>query len=271
MKVYLSHSQSRADERLAAQMREALAAAGHEVLTLDRDVRGADLVAAVSSAIRSADALVAFPASGNPNVFFEIGLATGVDLPTVLVAPDGADVPAELMSVPFVQTTGNEAQDSQEVARRLKALAARQRKPSHEGGSAETILQAAATDADAYEALSPRAFEDLVARALQERGFDVHQTPRTHDIGYDLAIERSGLFGRGLWLVECKKYSRQRLVPAEVVRHLSATVAANRATGGMLVTSSGFTASARAIAEKSSIALVGLDELLAMSPEDPKT
>lgn len=265
MKVYISHSRLPGDERLAAQISEALDAAGHEPIKLDPYVHSSDLVAAASAAIRSADAVVALPASGNPNVFFEIGLAMGVDVPALIAAPAGAALPRHLMSVPFVQMTGDSGHDSQEVTRRLAELDEPRHSRTPKGKSAAEILHDAATDPDAYEALSPADFEDLVARLLQDRGFDVNRTAGSADAGYDLAIHRGGPMA-GLWLVECKKYNRQRRVPAEAVRRLYGVVEQNRATGGMLVTSSGFTAPARALADTWRISLVGLDDLLEMTP-----
>ncbi len=270
MKVFISHSRSPADERLATHIVDALAVEGHDVFTMSQLVQGADLVGHVTSAIRSSDAIVAFPGSGNPNVLFEIGLATGADVPAVLVAGSGGDVPFDLMSVPYVQITDNPIHDAQEVVRRVVALAGPPRRQPAKLGSAGSILEAAAKDPDAYEAVSPTAFEDLVARFLSERGFDVEQPLSTTDRGYDLSINRAGPMG-GRWLVECKKYSSRSLVPAHAVRQLYGVVQSHGAAGGILVASSGFTASARAVAERSSVALVGLSDLLEWTPADWKS
>jgi HJR/Mrr/RecB family endonuclease len=89
--------------------------------------------------------------------------------------------------------------------------------------------------------LSPRKFEELVAELLAREGLRVELTPETHDGGRDILAFMNTAVGEHLFLVECKRYSPDRPVDVALVRNLYGVVEAERATAGLLVTSSYFT------------------------------
>lgn len=95
-----------------------------------------------------------------------------------------------------------------------------------------------------YE-LTPRRFEELIAKLLGAAGFDVTLTPQTRDGGKDIyAVYKSDL-GHMLALVECKKYSKHQPVGVQVVRSLYGGKTAERANMGVVVTTSFFTQDAK--------------------------
>lgn len=53
----------------------------------------------IRARIRAADAVVGDTTGSNPNVFYEIGYAHALDLPTILIARKGSQVPFDLSSV----------------------------------------------------------------------------------------------------------------------------------------------------------------------------
>jgi restriction endonuclease Mrr len=69
----------------------------------------------------------------------------------------------------------------------------------------------------------------------------VELTLRTRDGGRDLFALRSDTFGKSLYLVECKRYAASRKVGVEVVRGLYGVLQADRATKGVIVTTSSYT------------------------------
>ncbi|HWR50753.1 MAG TPA: restriction endonuclease [Bryobacteraceae bacterium] len=88
--------------------------------------------------------------------------------------------------------------------------------------------------------LDGRQFEELVAELLTRQGFEVRLTPATRDGGKDLyALKKTGL-GTVLYVAECKKYAPHRRVGIEVVQRLYGVVQAEKLTGGLVVTTSGF-------------------------------
>jgi DNA-binding transcriptional regulator/RsmH inhibitor MraZ len=87
--------------------------------------------------------------------------------------------------------------------------------------------------------LSPREFEEWTADTLTKLGYQVQLTKATVDGGVDIYAATSNDMGDFLYLVECKKY-QDRKVGVEVLRALNGVVEQQRATSGLLVTTSYF-------------------------------
>jgi len=98
--------------------------------------------------------------------------------------------------------------------------------------------------------LTAREFEQLVARILDELGFEVKLTPITRDGGYDMIARYRTPSGDVLYLVECKRYAPERTVGISVVRGLYGVIVDQCATAGMVVTSSRFSLDARKFAAR---------------------
>lgn len=113
--------------------------------------------------------------------------------------------------------------------------------------------------------LEPRKFEELIAELLSREGMEVQLTPTTHDGGRDILAFADTVAGRHLYLVECKRYRPDRPVQVGWVRSLYGVVEHERATAGILVTTSYFTRSAQRFADglKHRISLKDYEELVA--------
>lgn len=102
--------------------------------------------------------------------------------------------------------------------------------------------------ADTLKALyqiSSRKFEEVVAELLARLGYDVTVTQASRDGGKDIYAAKKDSLGSFLYLVECKKYSPGNRVGVGLVRQLHGVVQAERATAGILATTSFFTRDAR--------------------------
>lgn len=93
--------------------------------------------------------------------------------------------------------------------------------------------------------LSARGFEELIAELLIRDGMDVTLTPKSRDGGKDILARANTNVGTHLYVVECKRYAENKLVDVRWVRSLYGTVESDRATAGLIVTTSGFTGPAR--------------------------
>jgi restriction endonuclease Mrr len=89
--------------------------------------------------------------------------------------------------------------------------------------------------------LEPAHFEELVAELLHREGMEVQLTPKTRDGGRDVLALHNGSAGQHLYLVECKRYSPDRPIGVDLVRSLYGAVEQERATAGLLVTTSRLT------------------------------
>jgi HJR/Mrr/RecB family endonuclease len=95
-----------------------------------------------------------------------------------------------------------------------------------------------------YE-LTPRKFEEVIAVVLKGLGYDVELTRQSRDGGKDLYAVHHSRLGDHLYLVECKRYAPDRPVGVDIVRSLYGVVQQERATMGVVVTTSYFTKAAR--------------------------
>ena len=112
--------------------------------------------------------------------------------------------------------------------------------------------------------LSPRQFELLIAALLFDRGFTVHVRQATHDGGIDMLAYLDTGVSTLLFVVQVKRYRKDRPVGVETVRELYAVVTDRGASQGMIVTTSSFTRHARAFAQRHEhqLSLQGRDALV---------
>lgn len=97
--------------------------------------------------------------------------------------------------------------------------------------------------------LEPRKFEELIAELLEREGLNVHLTPATRDGGRDILAFHQTPVGKHLYLVECKRHQPENPVGIAVVQRLYGVVAQERATSGLIVTTSLFSKDALAFAD----------------------
>jgi Holliday junction resolvase len=259
MKVFVAHSDG--DQELAASVVTLLREDGHEVFVAAEAVTTGNLLSEISAAIRSADVLIAVLTGSNPNVYYELGLATGAGVSTLITGRTGEPLPADLATVPYVQLTGDVVRDAKTIARRTNDLQALSLSKVPRFSSAEEALRAANMEPSLLESLPPLEFERLVGEYFRERGFAVSTTTPTSDAGVDLVLKSPK--DERVVLVEVKKLSRQSRVSVEAVRGLLGAVSMAGATLGMLVSTSGYTATALALAAGTPVLLRTLDDILA--------
>ena len=104
----------------------------------------------------------------------------------------------------------------------------------------QQIINRLALNPQAIYELTPRKFEELVAGLLIKDGLTIQMTPEARDGGKDIIAEYESNLGKQLFLVECKRYSRQRPVSVSVIQRLYGLVEESKATSGLVVTTSRF-------------------------------
>ena len=110
----------------------------------------------------------------------------------------------------------------------------------------DQIIAELASDPCRLLRLDPRRFEELVAELLVRDGMEVQLTRASRDGGRDILASCRRPTGNHLFLVECKRYSPARPIGVGIVRALYGVVEQERATAGLLVTTSRFTTDAKA-------------------------
>lgn len=119
------------------------------------------------------------------------------------------------------------------------------------------------TDIKSIRLIDWRQFEELVAEAYRRKGYLVTETGGGGaDGGVDLVIKKNG----EMLLVQCKHW-RAAQVGVKIVRELYGVVAAQGATGGIVISSGTFTQEARDFATGKQIELVDGSGLVRMIAE----
>ena len=115
---------------------------------------------------------------------------------------------------------------------------------------------------DQVRSMSWKQFEEYVAELFDANGFDVEMTPHSGDGGRDIVATREVAGVPIIMAVECKAWKRK--VGVGVLRSLIGTVQTEKATVGVLATTSTFTQVARSllVAEKHQINGMDLDSLV---------
>jgi hypothetical protein len=257
MKVFIAHSSRDLD--LVTSLITILREDGHEVFHPHSIAAGHSVISEISARIRSADVLIAVVRNGNPNVFYELGLAAGASVPILIAAPAGELLPADLGSVPYVQLAGDTFRDAQIIARRANDLRKLARTAPLKFKSAEAALRAAVRHPALLEILSPTDFEQLVMGLFRERGYEVTAMESGRDIGVDFTIEKDN----EVVAVEVKKLAKQSRVSVETVRKLQSAIPVVGASLGILAATSGYTTAAISLAAGTPVLLRTLEEILA--------
>lgn len=107
------------------------------------------------------------------------------------------------------------------------------------------LLERLKTDPSILRTLSSRRFEEVVAELLELQGYKVELTPASRDGGFDMYAAKNDAIGQFLYLIECKRYSPPNKVGVQIVRALHGVVQQERATAGVIATTSFFTDDAK--------------------------
>lgn len=99
--------------------------------------------------------------------------------------------------------------------------------------------------------MASRKFEELIAAVFRNQGFQVELTPKTRDGGFDvLAVSKDQFTGKSSFLVECKRHRADNKIGVGIVRSLLGVVDDQRATKGIVATTSYFTRDAKQFEER---------------------
>jgi len=111
------------------------------------------------------------------------------------------------------------------------------------------LMQEIEKNPDRMLSLTPREFEEFVAELFSRQGFQVQLTPLRRDKGRDILAISSGDLGQHLYLAECKRYDSHNPVGVHYIRSLYGVLEQERATKGIIATTSYFTRGARELAQ----------------------
>ncbi len=258
MKVFVSHSFR--DYDLAMAIVRELIKHNHDVVTGMETVSGRDIFTYITTQIHSADAVVAILSESNPNVYYELGLATGAGKHVLIVAQPDERLAFDLAGIPYIQISGNYMFDARLVARRLSQFHVTKKHQPPKYKSANEALQAAYADPSYLESMKSADFENLIASLFLESGYTISRHHGIEELGYDFLC--ASPMHKGVIMVQIKKMSRQSRVSVEAVRQLLSYMSSAEVETGMIISTSEYTAAARALGMANSIKLITINDLV---------
>jgi restriction system protein len=113
--------------------------------------------------------------------------------------------------------------------------------------------------------LTPYAFETVIRDLFQAMGFDTYQTRPSRDGGVDCVAHYTKSVIGGKYVIQAKRYIHR--VPVEAVRDLAGALDHERASKGILVTTSDFTQAGYQFAQGKPIELINGSGLLDLFKE----
>lgn len=108
----------------------------------------------------------------------------------------------------------------------------------------DQLLYTLSQNPDFLYSLTPYNFECIMAKIFEKNGYSVKITPQTRDGGKDIFIAQNDVCSYMLY-VECKKYSPNHHVGVDIIQRLYGIISAEKATGGIVATTSYFTQPAK--------------------------
>ncbi len=109
--------------------------------------------------------------------------------------------------------------------------------------------------------MDPFQFEKLIVDLLRAMELDVSETRKTGDGGIDAIASSSLPIIGGVFIVQCKRYSPLNFVGVATVRDLYGVITDQRASKGILITTSDFSAPAWEFAQGKPIELINGEQL----------
>jgi restriction system protein len=115
--------------------------------------------------------------------------------------------------------------------------------------------------------LTPEEFEGIVAEMYRQFDHLVERTPMTNDFGRDIILRKEGK----IKFVECKRYALNNLIGRPVLQQFYGTMVSENVDGGIFITTSDFTDTARTFAKEKNMELInGTDLVLLMVRAFPR-
>lgn len=100
----------------------------------------------------------------------------------------------------------------------------------------EQIIMDIAQNRELIYNISPREFEEVIERVLQDEGFETKLTQQTRDGGCDIIATKYEMGKQVVLYIECKRYGRQNAVGVNIVRSLYGVQLADKINKVILAT-----------------------------------
>ena len=127
----------------------------------------------------------------------------------------------------------------------------------------EQIIMDIAQNRELIYDISPREFEAVIERVLQDEGFETKLTQQTRDGGRDIIATKYEMGKPVVFYIECKRYGRQNAVGVTIVRSLYGVQSADQINKSILVTTGHVTRDAQRFVDNQNtmMSIIDVDEI----------
>lgn len=127
----------------------------------------------------------------------------------------------------------------------------------------EQIIMDIAQNRELIYDISPREFEEVIERVLQDEGFETKLTQQTRDGGCDIIATKYEMGKPVVFYIECKRYGRQNAVGVNIVRSLYGVQSADKINKAILVTTGHVTRGAQKFVDDQNtmMSVIDVDEI----------
>lgn len=98
--------------------------------------------------------------------------------------------------------------------------------------------------------IQPRQFEEIIGKVFSKFNMKINLTKQTRDGGYDIIAFKDDFYTKNKYIIECKRYAKEKKVSIDVVQRLYGIKQSIGATKAFIVISSSFSKTAIDFARK---------------------
>ncbi|MVP00721.1 restriction endonuclease [Paenibacillus lutrae] len=263
MKAFISHSYRNSNSYLLENLYKQLENFKIEIVNNRYSYIGnEDITGELLSYIRKCDVFISIIDSSIPEVFLELGYAIGLGKPIILISYDEIEFPAHLKNYLYIRW------DNDNIVVEIMRYMERLNKGTLTDKQGDDFLESDVNQVidklywvpESLQNIDGKQFEEVIFKWFIKKGFRVERIG-SKDYGYDFIIQTPS---RGEVLVDVKKFAPNNNITVMKVQQLLGAVHAYHADGGLIITSSGYTSSARDFAYKCSprIELLSIGDLV---------
>lgn len=269
LKVFISHTNSFPNHEFLDKLYKELKFYEIEVINQQYDyIYNEDVTGTLLNYIKKSDVFIAIIEHENSNVLLELGYAIGIGKRVLITSSAEIEIPPHLRNFTFINSNLRSNDQIDEIIVYLRKLSREKNVNLIEDNLQEVdyhnlsdFLKLLLDNPENIQSLDAQQFENIIFEWFKFNGYHPEWADLRKDYGFDFVIHHRN----ERILVDVKKYSPNSYISVMKVQQLLGAIHAYHANGGLIVTTSGYTNSARDFAMKFSptIELFDIRDLLA--------
>lgn len=257
LRVFISHSNSFTNIDFLDRLYKELKIYDIEIINQHYNyIYNEDVTGTLLNYIKKSDVFIAIFEYENSTVLLELGYAIGIGKPILITSSTEVELPPHLRNFTFINSNLRNIDRIDEIVLYLEKINKEKKEKENfaenlQGADYNRIndmLTMLVDNPENIQNIDAREFEVLIFEWFKFNGFHPEWAEEKREFGFDFVIQHQGK----RILVDVKKFSINSYVSVMKVQQLLGAVHAYHAVGGMIITSSGYTSSARDFAIKCS-------------------